>query len=403
MKKSLRFTIILLALLTLAILPTVSASAATHEPYGYTYDDSSMYRTVYKFYSYNTTKNSYTLIREFYSKGNYVYYSNGIVITNNAAGSGSRYCGFDEKGNFYIITKQASLLKVDTSNRVSIQKLTDSVKLNYNTDDIAVSVTTKAGNFYLPSLRPAPETDDNEDNEQFPTVSLSQNRIEIYTNSAGEQVYDAYKNGKKVLQLLVSKNEKSVLNATAKVRLTDTLQGAKFVGVDTSYNVYLYEGSSLYRFKFGKWYSAQKMSLSGKYKSYKKDKNGFITKIVTSNSSYTIKQLATAGRWKATQTYAVTKSGYTTLYVKGSTTSHTLSFKSGNLYLDGKKVATNVKKFVFVSSKKFAFIKTNEKAYTATLTAPTKARKIASGVKSFKTSYGLGTRLVTKKGVRKLS
>lgn len=392
---------ILMSLVVFVIIASCSipAIAATPSPYGYTYDDAAAAKTVYKYYSYNTQKKSYELKRECYSKGTYIFLSNGT--STRAAGAGSRYAGYDVNGNFYIITPQNYLLKIDLSYNPVTLKITNCTKINYTADDIAVSVNTKQGTFLLSTLKPTLTVPDIEDIE-VPAVLKSKNRVEICSNSAGEQVVEAYQNNKKKLQLIVSKNERSVLNATSKVRLSDTLKGAKFVGIDASYNVYLCEGSSLYRFKFGSWYSAQKMALSGSYKSYKKDANGFISKIVTSKDSYSVKQLTTSSKWKASKTYAVAKSGYATLYVKGSTTSHTLSLKSGILYLDGKKVAKNVKKFVFVNSKKFAYIKTNGSAYTATLSAPSKAKKIATGAKSFKTTSGLGTKVVTKKGTKKL-
>lgn len=402
MKSKKRSLLILIAML-LTFIP-VKAQAASTSPYGYTYDDAATYRTVYKYYRYDLTKKSYILDREFYSKGSYVYKSTGVSISNNATGSGARYQGFDTEGNFYFITKDASISKVDKNYKVTVLNLKNCVKVNYNSVDLAVSVATKSGNFYLSNLKPAPETDDDDDNEVPPVIpQKAKNRVDIFTNSAGETVYDAYRNGSVKTRIIVSSNGSKVLNSTDKVRLSDTLKGAKFLGFDTSYNVYLTEGDTLYRFKVGKWYSAQKMALNGTYKSFKKDSNGFISKIVTTKGTYTIKQLTTSSKWKASKTYAVSKNTYTTLYIKGSTTSHTLSLISGKLTLDGKQVATNVSKFKFVNAKKFAFIKKNKNVYTATLANPKKAKKVYSGGQSFKTSSGLATKVVTTKGTKKLS
>lgn len=401
MRKSKMLLLVILAMLVVTFIP-VQAQAADTSPYGYTYDDAASYRTVYKYYRYDLTKKSYVLTREFYSKGSYVYKSTGVSISNNAAGSGARYQGFDTKGNFFFITKDAKLTKFDTSSKPTVLNLKDCVKLNYNADDLAVSVSTKSGNFYLSNLNPAPETDDNDDNEVPPVAPKEKNRVEISTNSAGETVYDGYKNGTLKTRIIVSGNGKNVLNSTNKVRLSDSLKGAKFIGFDTSYNVYLTEGDTLYRFVSGKWYSAQKMALSGTYKSFKKDSNGFISKIVTTKGTYTIKQLTTSSKWKASKTYAVTKGSYTTLYIKGSTSTHTLALKNGKLTLDGKQVASSVSKFGFINSKKFVFIKKNKTVYTATISAK-KAKKVYTGGKSFKTSSGLCVKVVTSKGTKKLS
>ena len=402
-----KFWVITLSVLCIITVPSTNISvyaASNNKPYGYTYDDAALYRTIYKFYKYDTAKKTYTVGREMYSKGNYIYRSNGILVSNEAAGSGARYAGFDANGNFFFITKNAGLVKLDTANKsTKLSTIKDAVKLNYNTDDIAYSVSTKTGNWYLSNLSPAPTTDD--DVNPVPTPAKSKNRVEIYSNARGEIVTDAYQNSKLKTRIITSKNEKNVLNATANVRLTDTLKGSKFIGFDTSYNVFLSEGTTLYRFQNGKWFSAQKMPLNGSYKSFKRDSNGFITHITTSNgTSYTIRQLNATGNWTAKKTYAVTKGSYTTLYTKGSTTTHTLRLSSGKLSLDGKQIATNVKKFGFVNSKKFVYIKSNQVSYYATISKPKTAKKLYSGSKSFKvsSSNGLTTHVVTTKGTKKI-
>lgn len=395
-------TLVVLIIVMLGITTPVPANAADTSPYGYTYDDSANFRTVYKFYCWSSSKNNYGLAKEFYSKGSYVYTANGVLICNNSKSNGALYNGFDENGNFFIITKDSSVVKIDTTNKVTTLLEKGATHLNYNADELAYSVGTSNGNVYLSNLNPAPETDN--DTYTEPVVQKASNRVEIYTNSANELVYEAYKNNKIQTKLVVSSNGSSVLNATAKVRLTDTLKGAKFVGFDTSYNVYLYEKGTLYRFKEGNWYSPQKLALSGNYKSFQKDENGFVTKIVTSQTSYTMKQLTTSSKWKATKTYVVSKSGYKTLYIKGSVTSNTLALSSGVLTLNGKKVSRSVKNYGFVGSKKIIYMKKNGVVYTASLSKPTKAKKLCTKGKSFKcSSVGLVTKVLTSKGSKKVS
>lgn len=392
--------VLVLVLSTMAAPATVKASDS-NKPYGYTYDDAATNKTVYKFYGFSETKKVYVLSKEFYSKGTYLYRSDGTLITNQLAGSGSKFNGFAENSYFYSITKTGGLTQIDTQNRPTEILESGAIRLNYNSDDIAYTVTTTSGTFYLKNLKPAPEKDDDDEYNQSPTVKKSPNRVDIYTNSANETVYEGYKNGKLKVKLIVSSNGSRVLNATARVRLTDTLQGAKFLGMDHSYNVYLYEKNSLYRFKQGNWYNASRLALSGNYKSFKKDDNGFISKIVTSKSSYTMKQLTTASKWKAKKTYVVSKSGYKTLYRKGSTSSYTLSLKSGILKLNGKKVASGVSKYGFINGKTFVYSKKGT-GFSATLKNPKKTKKVCTGVKNFKiNSVGITTKIVTTKGTRK--
>jgi hypothetical protein len=346
----------------------------------------------------------YQCTREFYSKSTIVYKSGGTVFQSNSAGTGAKYNGFDAEGNFYVITKSGELKCSDTSGKVTTLLASGAISLSYDCDDLAYIVRTTVGNKYLDGLTSAPDID-YDINDPLPTENKSAERVEIYTNSANEQVSDCYKNNKKIMSIIVSSNGSKILNDTANVRLSDTLKGAKFLGVDSSYNVYCYEVSGvLYRFKYGAWYSAEKLSLTGNFKSYKLDDNGFISKVVTTKASYTVKQLTTSSKWKASKTYVVSKSNYATMYVKGSTKSYTLLLSNGTLTLNGKKVATNVSKYGFVTAKKIAYIK-NGTVYTASVGKPTKSTKICTKAKSFKaTSVGLLNKVVLSSGkTKKLS
>lgn len=380
---------------------SVTAYAATRESYGFTYEDSVTGKTVYLFHVYSEEEGSYSAFREFYSKGTCVYSSSGVLICNTSAGSGSMYQGYDSKGQFYIIGKDGSLTVVSTANKTSVLLKSGAIKLNYNGNDIATTVTTNSGIKYLSNLEPAPEKDDN---TYTPAPVVKQkDRVEIYTNSANEFVYEAYKDNKVKTKIVVSSNGKNVLNATDSVRLTDTLIGAKFLGFDANYNVYLYEDDALYRFMAGKWYSAEKLSLTGKYQKFDKSDSGFIQKIVTTKNSYTIKQLTTDAKWKAKKTYAITKSGYITLYTKGSSKTNTLTLKSRNLSLNGKSVATGVSKYGFINAKKFIYMK-GKKVYTALLSNPKKTTRLCTNGKSFKlSSVGLVNKVVTSNGTKKVS
>ena len=403
LKSKLRNMLTIAFVIALACLTSITAFAKTNAPYGFTYDDSASGKTIYQYYSYSQALNRYVPTCKFYSNGLYVYTENGVLVCNTSAGSGSRYNGFDEKGNFYIVTSSGQLTCIDSRKQTKVLLESGTVKLNYNSDDIAITVSTTSGTKSLSTLEIVPDSD-NDDDYTTPVVTKSKNRVDVYTNSANELVYEAFNNGKVKTQIIVSNNGKKVLNATNGVRLSDTLVGAKFLGFDSSYNVYLYENNgTLYRFKSGSWYSAEKLSLSGTYKNFKKDENGFISKIVSTNGSYTIKQLTNSNKWKANKTYTVKKSGYITLYTKGSSKSNTLTLKSRHLSLNGKKIATGVTKYGFTSSRKIIYIK-NGKAYTSTLSNPSKAKKVCLKAKNLTTNkYGLVTKVVMAQGSKKVS
>lgn len=397
-------------LLTLALVFTLifgtsvpTFAATTPSPYGFTYDDTAAGKTIYRYYSYSSKEDSYLPTREFYSKGNYVFTSAGVLVCNTSVASGSYYNGFDSLGNFYVVTKSGALNKVDANNKVTVLLTTGAIKLLYNADDIATTVKTTTGSKSLPTLANVPEKDD-DDTYNPPTVAKQKNRVDIYTNSANELVYEAFYNNKLKTQIIVNSSGTKVLNATAKVRLSEVLKGAKFMGFDPSYNVYLYENNgTLYRFKSGSWYSAERISLSGTYKSFKKDSNGFISKVVTSKSSYSIKQLTTSSKWKASKTYAVRKSGYVTLYSKGSSRSNTLTLKSSKLSLNGKLIATGVSRYGFTPSKRIIYLK-HGTVYTASISSPKSPKKFCTKAKSlYANSIGLVTKVTLTNGSKKVA
>ena len=402
---------IIFAIVAMAILfsgKSVYAANNNTAPYGYTYEDSASNRTMYKYYEYGKT--SYACTREFYSMLNRVCTKNGTVVTALSAGSGSRYTGFGLTGIFYSVTSKGELISVDKNNKVTTLIPSGVISLAYTADELADIVVTSSGNKYLETLKEAPVKDNPVDAPSpapSKPVNTAKNRVEIYQNSASEMVYDAYKAGKINFSIVTSKNGQKVLNVSERVRLSDFAKGTKFMGIDPSYNVYMYEvnnSGTLYRFKPNNWYSAEKIVLSGAFKSFETNKNGFIEKVVTSKSSYTIKQLTTSGKWKAKKTYAVDKGSYVTLYIKNSSKSHTLSIDKGVLYLNGKAIAIGVsRKFGFVSAKKFAYIK-GGKVRTATITSPVKQKVFVSKVKDFKKSNGLIKKVVLTNGkTKKLS
>ena len=394
MKKVLRSILIVLALALLNV--TVNAATSSHEPYGHSYGDAVNGRTVYRFYEF---KNGvYNITKEYYSKGNKLYKIHDIIPIADTYGSSAEYNGFDSKGNFYIITPTQQLLQIGVGKKLLLEA--GAIRLDYNSDDLVRGVYTSSGRVLLPNLKPVQQVED-ENNTPAPQPKPA-NRVQAYTNSANEMVYEAFKNGKLKLTLIVSKDGKKVLNATMGIRLSDSMDGPKFVGLDTNYNVYLAEGNALYRFKFGSWHSAERIALAGNYKSFLNSSDGFISKIRTSSDSYTIQQLTTSRKWKAKKDYCVRKDTYVTMYLKGKVASHTLRKQGKNLLLDGKKIATNVTQYGFTKSHKIVYIR-NSICYQAKLSKPTKGKKLYASSKNFSfNSNKFVVKVKLKKGAKKI-
>jgi uncharacterized protein YhbP (UPF0306 family) len=328
------------------------------------------------------------------------------LIYSSLGGSAQKYNVFDKSGNFFFITTKGETRRIlFGSSKQEVVLTSGSKYFTYNTDDLGVSVITSAGQKRLSDLRPGtPGPEDPETPVPVePTPPKAKNRVEKSVNGSGEMVNKAFKNNSLKLTIVVSKDETRVLNQTHGVRLTDTLKGAKFCGIDSKYNVYLYElPGTLYKFTFGKWYSPSKLTLKGKFKSYKVNQNGFVTAFVTSKGTFTLSEIESGNKWVAKKTYAVTKANYVTLYIKGKTTSYTLKLTGNNLYLGKDIVASGVSKLGFVSAKKLCYIK-NGTCYTASISSPSRATLFAKSVKDFKrnSSNGLVNKIVLKNGKTK--
>lgn len=407
-------TIMSLALafcLIIGMCPTAFASSET-DPYGFYYDEASLGRTMYEYYVYDRREDSHIIAKTFYSIGNSVYTGNGDLVTNSSAGSGALYNGFATNGDFYFITSSGSLIRVDSAGRQSVQYSSGAISLSYTSDDLAEIVQTTSGNKYLSNLSGTPSgTPGTPGNNNNNKPGSKTSRVEMYTNTSGEMVRDAYELGNLKVSIVVSKDGKSVLNATYGVRLSDTLKGAKFLGFDTSYNVYLYEkNGTLYRFTFGNWYSAECVRLDSKFKTFRTDQNGFISTIITEKSSYTIGQLTDTvnNKWVAKETYAVVKDTYTTLYTKGSVESNTLMWDDGSLYLNGIVVAprivaglitSNIGDFGFISDKEFCYIRENMVFICSIYDRPEDGWCYCTDAKSLRTNdVGLVNQVVLRNG-----
>lgn len=369
---------------------TVSAATVAKPPYGYSWNDDSNGNKHFQFYEFDKNLNSYRITRRVIMKNKNLYSNSGALLYTSV-----KEAGYSSAGDLYVILNNGNIEEMTYAGKKVSYKI-NAVKLNFDTEDLVVTIlVTGKGNVKLsdlanivsptptpsptpsPSPSPAPvsptPTPTNPSPSPTPIPAKAKNRVER-TDANGSQKVIAYQNNKKKMQLLISGSK--VLNETASVRLSDTVKGAKFLGIDTSYSVYLYEtNGTLYRFKFGSWYSAETMKLNGTFKSSKNDSNGFLESVTTNKGTYKVSSLNKPSVWKAKKTYAVNKATYVTLYTKGTTTSKTLSIKNGTLYLNGKKVTTKVTKFGFVNAKKFVLVKSG-KVFTANITTPTKLKAV---------------------------
>lgn len=382
-KKAMATIICAIAILCCTTQTTVSAATA-NMPYSYNWVDDSNGNKHIQFYEY--TKNTYMITRRVIIKNKNVYSYTGELMYTSV-----KEAGYSSSGDLYVILSTGNVEKMTyTGKKVSYK--VNAVKLNFDAEDLVTTVlVTGKGNVKLadlaninptptpsPSPTPSPVTPTPTPSPvtPTPTPAKAKNRVER-TDANGSQKVIAYQNNKNKMQLLISGSK--VLNETVSVRLSDTTKGAKFLGIDAHYSVYLSEtDGTLYRFKFGNWYSAESMTINGEVVSVTNDNNGFIVSIkTTKGTTYKVSNLNKPSVWKAKKTYSVNKGTYATLYTKGTSSSKTLKLSKGTLYLNGKKVTNKVTKFGFINAKKFVLLKSG-KVYTASISSPSKIKVVNS-------------------------
>lgn len=385
-KKAMATIICAIAIMCCTTQATTVSAATANAPYGYSWNDDNTGNKHIQFYEFDKNLNSYRITRRVMMKNKNLYSNSGALLYSNV-----KEAGYSATGDLYVILSTGNVEKLTYAGKKVSYKV-NAVKLNFDTEDLVVTImVTGKGNVKLadlasvanptptpspsPSPTPANPTPTPANPTPTPTPSKSKNRVERTATSSGQRI-TAYKDNKSKLKILVAGSK--VLNEIASVRLSDTTKGAKFLGIDTSYGVYLYEtNGTLYRFKFGSWYSAETMKLNGSFVSSKNDSNGFLNSITTNKGTYKVSSLNKPSVWKAKKTYAVNKSTYVTLYTKGSSSSKTLKLLKGTLYLNGKKVTNKVTKFGFINAKKFVLLKSG-KVYTASISSPTKIKVVNS-------------------------
>lgn len=388
-KKAMATIICAIAIMCCTTQATTVSAATANMPYSYNWVDDSNGNKHIQFYEFDKNLNSYRITRRVMMKNKNVYSNSGALLYSNV-----KEAGYSVAGDLYVILSTGNVEKLTYAGKKVSYKI-NAVKLNFDTEDLVVTIlVTGKGNVKLsdlanivsptPTPSPSPSPTPSPANPTptpspitpTPTPAKAKNRVER-TDANGSQKVIAYQNNKKKMQLLISGSK--VLNETVSVRLSDTTKGAKFLGIDAQYSVYLSEtDGTLYRFKFGNWYSAESMTINGEVVSVTNDNNGFIVSIkTTKGTTYKVSNLNKPSVWKAKKTYSVNKGTYATLYTKGTSSSKTLKLSKGTLYLNGKKVTNKVTKFGFINAKKFVLLKSG-KVYTASISSPSKIKVVNS-------------------------
>lgn len=346
MKKTKRFLIVILAMAVLLVnlAPSVQA-AKTNPPYCRISYDAALKTNALRYYFYkkNIAQEDSSRLVQFNGKGTIKLGTKEKIITKkHKPGTNPAW-----------ISDGSYLVWLETDNSISalefktgkIRKIAENVSvLNLNAETMAESVTFKDGTTksikaLLSANTPAVTPDNGTVTVPSPKPTPSPDKkIKEWTDSTGRHHFKFGKN-----EVIVD-NKNIYLNDYRISELCNA--GVRFVGIDSKDRVYLFEDKtvSFYRFKVSNIFKPDKIKFAKgtKLQTVVTNKSGYMTKVVTSSGTFTIKQLVADKTWYPKKNYAMNKKGYCTYYLANSSKTYTLTLKKGKLYLGKKLIAKGI-------------------------------------------------------------
>ncbi len=342
MKKTTKCIAILLALMTLVNLTPVTVRGA-NLPYCRISYDSSVGCSTNKYYYYNKNNVAcYDAARlvKFYDSKILLGTSNTLVTSKHKSGT---YPVWVPDGSYLVWQENDNSLNARNFATGQNFKLADNItSIGINTESMGETVTFSDGKSVtiaslftganVPAPTPKPST---------PAPAPAVKKLNEYTDSKGREIFEFGKN-----KVMVDK--KDVYFNDFKISEVCN-SGVRFLGITTSYNVYLYEdeSESYYKFSEDNIFVPEKLQFpnNGKLISVNNDPNtNFLKEIVTTTGTFKPSELTKTKKWKPAISYAINKEDYCTYYIKGTTKKYTLTRKGTSLYLGKKKIAKGIDK-----------------------------------------------------------
>lgn len=384
MKKTTKLIAILMAIMTLVNLTPAIAKAATNPPYCRISYDSSLGCNTVKYYAYDKSgvaRYDASRLIKFYDRKILLGTSNTVVTSKHKAGTNpawildGSYLVWQETDESFHAHKYATGENIKLADKI--------LAIGINSDSMAETVTLADGKSVKISTLISESTSTPQKPTQTPStpssVPKTNKKIKEWTDSLGREHFKFGKN-----ELIV--DGKNIFFNNFKIsELCNS--GVKFIGIDSSYYVYLYEDASdsYYQFSPKNIFVPKKISFpkKGKLLSVINDSNGFLKKIVTTSGTFSIKELTKPATWKPPISYAINKANYCTYYIAKTTKSYTLKRKGSSLYLGKKLIARGISKGsnAFGFKGKNLYYAKNGKIQEAKISNPKKAHVVKGAKK----------------------
>ncbi len=386
MKKTTKLIATLMAILTLVTLVPCTVSAS-NEPYCMISFDASLGCNTVKYYSYssNTFRQDTARLVKFYD-GKILLGTNDTLLTSShKAGTnpawtpnGNYLSWFDNNNSFCLRNYKTGEMRYfsEVSNiKLNAESMVSSVILA----DGSVKSVTELLSDSTSNVTPPSPTSPSSPSSPSTKNPIKNPAVQQWTDSAGREHYKFGKN-----KVIVDGHD-VYLNDYKISELCNS--SVRFVAIDSSNRVYLYEDktASLYRFKVVNIFkpSRIKFAKGTKLQRIELNSNGYLTKIVTTSGTFTVKQLAVDKTWYPKKNYAINKKGYCTYYLAETSKTYTLRLKGTKLYLNKKVIAKGItrKTESFGFKGKFLYYVKAGKRYEAKISSPKMAKVTKTGIK----------------------
>ncbi len=394
--KKILMAILVIAMTLVALSQPVNAASAT-SPYCRISYDTSMGCNTVKYYSYIKGIAQYDASRlvKFYDGKVLLGTSETVVTTNHKLGTNPSWI---TDGSFLIWQEadaDLSLCARGYSDGINRTIATGVTSISLNAESMVETVsfadgTSKSIKDLLGSTSSAPAPTPVPVPVPTPApVTTTPPAIKEWTDSVNR---DHFKFGKN--ELIVD-GKKIYLNDYLISELCNS--GVRFVGIDNQNRVYLYEDRSacFYRFNTKNIFKPIKMKFAtgAKLLSVEKNSNGYITKVVTSAGTFSIKQLVADKKWYPKKSYVMNKHGYCVYYMSESSKTYTLTIKGNNLYLGKKLIVKGISRKTDSFGFKGKYIRYIKNGYDCQvkISNPKKVTILKKGVKKYTYSKKDGT------------
>lgn len=295
-----RFFSMILVLIMVATMGTPVAFAADNNtPYAWTWEDEVTGGWHTQLYTKDTQSNTYrisdrvflkTIINSDATQTCTLYDMSGVCISAKVKyfdDENKPTMAFDSNGKLYFITTTNVLCRMDNSLSATYSTSTVVAGVNFtlSPDGFIDKVLDTQNRLIDISTIPFTGTNQRDDDP----VPFQGNYVKRYAvNGDPEKVgFDAYYSNN--VKLTIYAREANVWNQTHSVLLSSSSRGGKFVGIDTSYGVYLNDlNGTVYVYAFGS-YKEPKVVLTGETVYYlERNSAGFVTSIVTNKGTHPI-------------------------------------------------------------------------------------------------------------------